>query len=92
MKELIVFGIGFVVLGLPFLHFYNEGKTVEKYQQSPELRPAPKPLEPAKPRKEFKLPKVVSIPLVTFAVLLKAVFIVGAFLIVFSIFWNGRSG
>jgi hypothetical protein len=26
MKELAVLGIGFVVLGLPFLYFYNEGK------------------------------------------------------------------
>ncbi len=85
-------GIGFVVIGLPFLYFYNEGKTVEKYQQSPELRPIPKPAAPTKPRKEWKLPKIVSIPLVTLAVLLKAIFIIGVFSIVFSIFWNGRSG
>lgn len=42
MKELAVLGIGFVVLGLPFLYFYNDGKkdkdskAVKESKQLPE--------------------------------------------------------
>jgi hypothetical protein len=77
MKELAVLGIGFVVLGLPFLYFYNEGKRNKEAETGRELK---------------QLPESVQVAGEVVGTAFRVIVGIVAFVIVVSIFWNGRTG
>jgi pilus assembly protein TadC len=89
MKELAVLGIGFVVLGLPFIYFYNDGKRRAEPKPVIEVKRDPVPYVP---RTQSQLEKSVRITGEVVAGVVSLIVGVIAFVIVFAIFWNGQSG
>jgi uncharacterized membrane protein YkgB len=77
MKELAVLGIAFVVLGLPFLYFYNEGNRNKEAEIGRELK---------------QLPESVQVAGEVVGTAFRVIVGIVAFVIVVSIFWNGRTG
>lgn len=80
-------GIGFVVLGLPFLYFYNEGKRNAEPKPVNQVKRDPVPYVP---RTQSKLEKSVRITAEVTGAVLYLIWGLIAFAIVLSIFWNGQ--
>ena len=70
-------GIAFVVLGLPFLYFYNDGKKDKESEASKETK---------------QLPESVQVAGEVVGMAFRVIVGIVAFVIVVSIFWNGRTG
>jgi hypothetical protein len=89
MKELAVLVIGFVVLGLPFLYFYNEGKRDAEPKPVIEVKRDPVPYVP---RTQSQLEKSIRITGEVIGAVVSVIVGIIAFVIVLAIFWNGRTG
>jgi len=85
MKELAVLGIGFVVLGLPFIYFYNDGKRRAEPKPVIEAKRDPVPYVP-----ESQLEKSIRITGEVIGAVVSLIVAIIAFAIVFAIFWNGQ--
>lgn len=89
MKELAVLAIGFVVLGLPFLYFYNEGKRNAEPKSVIEVKRDPVPYVP---RTQSQLEKSIRTTGEIIGAVVSVIVGIIAFVVVFAIFWNGRTG